>query len=558
MHRAGYEVRCVVRLVLLGAVMGHSAAARADASIQLHDVTAETGITFRHTDGGGGQRYIVEYVSAGLATFDYNGDGLLDIYFLNGAPLRGTKADSPPRDALWRNDGGFRFTDVTDEAGVGDLEHGLGVTAADFDNDGDEDLYVNNFGANALYRNNGDGTFTDIAGQAGVQVSNVGAATCFLDIEGDGDLDLFAGNYVKFAYETHVPQMLRGVPVYPSPLQYEADPDQLYRNNGDGTFADLTEKSGLGRHLGRCMGGVSADFDSDGDTDIFVGNDVMANYLFQNDGQGQFDEVGVISGFAYDFAGIPQGSMGVECGDYDNDGRLDFYVTSYQREMATLYHNLGDGFFEDVSRVTGAASGTLNQVTWGSGMIDFDNDGDRDLYVACGYFDDRPEQPNDPAAYYAQNILLMNTGGRFVDVSQDAGDGMGVKFSSRGAAFDDFDNDGDVDVVVLNSRSGPTVLRNDSPGGKHWIEIQLRGVAANRDGVGSQVKVFAGDLVQLAEVHSGRSYQSHFGSRLHFGLGPHARIDRIEVRWLGGGVQAVEDVAADQLLVITETPADLP
>jgi hypothetical protein len=529
-------------------------ATHAQCPIRLTDVTRETGITFRHTDGSSGRRYIMESMSAGVALFDYDGDGLIDVYFLNGAPLRGTKVDVPPRNALYRNEGGWKFTDVTDEAGVGDAGYGLGVAAADYDNDGDQDLYVNNFGPNVLYCNNGDGTFDDVTQQAGVANGNkVGAGVCFLDADGDGDLDLYVSNYVRFTYEDHVPHTFMGLPSYPSPLTYAPQPDNLFRNNGDGTFSDVSAESGIEGHAGTGMGIVCADYDDDGDTDVFVNNDVKANFLFQNDGTGSFEEIGLLSGVAYDAAGSPQGSMGVDCGDFDNDGRLDFYVTSYSHELATLYHNLGGGFFEDASRLTGAGSATFPHVTWGTGFVDFDNDGDRDLFVACGDLDDNVERRDDTAAYLAPNIVLMNTGdGKFVDVSQQAGDGLVPKLPSRGAAFDDLDNDGDVDAVVLNSRREPTILRNDSTGPNHWLQIRLQGSKTNRDGVGARVTVVAGDLTQIDEVHSGRGYQSHHGMRLHFGLGPHDRINRIDVRWIGGGVDVKKDVAADQLLTISE------
>ncbi len=531
-----------------------AAVAQTQSPIQLRDVTEETGITFRHTDGSSGRRYIVEYVSAGLALFDYNNDGLIDIYFLNGAPLPGTEVSVPPRNGLYRNDGNLCFTDVTDEAGAGDLGFGLGVAAADYDNDGDLDLYLNNFGPNVLYRNNGDGTFTDVAEKAGVRGGNqVGAGTCFLDMDKDGDLDLYVANYVQFSFDEHKPHAMMGLPAYPSPLDYEPEADVLYRNEGDGTFTDVSVTSGIGAHAGTGMGMISFDYDDDGDTDIFVGNDVMGNFVFQNDGTGKFQEVGLITGAAYDVAGKPQGSMGLACADYDNDGRLDLFVTSYDRELATLYHNLGSGFFEDATRIAGVGNRTYPHVTWGNAFADFDNDGDRDLFVACGHLEDNIDRRRDTTSYLTKNILLMNAGGgKFVDVSDTSGTGMEVKLSSRSAGFDDLDNDGDVDVVILNSRQGPTVLSNESEKENHWLQIRLRGSKTNRDGVGARVKVVAGDLVQIDEVHSGCGYQSHHGTRLHFGLANHDRVDRIEIRWIGGEVDVVAEIGSDQLITIHE------
>ena len=522
--------------------------------IVLRDVTRKTGITFRHTDGSSGQRYIMETVSAGLALFDYDNDGDIDIYFLNGAPLKGSKFKTPPMNTLYRNDGGWKFTDVTKEAGVGDREYGLGVAVGDYDNDGDMDIYANNYGPNILYRNNGDGTFTDVTKQAGVaNDSKVGAGACFLDADKDGDLDLYVSNYLDFSYDKHVPIMQRGFPVYATPRYFSPLPDNLYRNNGNGTFTDISKDSGVGQHAGWGMGVVCADYDSDGDTDVFIGNDVAENFLFRNDGTGRFEEVGLPAGCAYDLHGDQQGSMGVDCGDYDNDGLLDFYVTTYELQLATLYRNLGDGLFEDVTMLTGAGAGTLPHVTWGNSFTDFDNDGDRDIFVACGHLQDNVGLYDDTKTYLARNILLMSTGdGKFVDISDKAGDGMNVRLSSRGAGFDDLDNDGDMDVVILNSRREPTILRNDSPSKGHWLQVRLQGVKTNRDGIGAQVRVVAGDLTLIDEVHSGRGYQSHYGMRLHFGLGHRKKVDRIEVRWIGGPVDVFENIAVDRILTITE------
>jgi hypothetical protein len=534
--------------------------ARPAEDIVLHDVLSQTGIAFRHTDGGCGQRYIMETVSAGLATFDFDGDGWIDIYFPNGAPLKGCSADPPPRPALYRNLGGWQFADVTQSAGLNESQYGLGVTVGDYDNDGFADLFCNHYGTDALYHNNGDGTFRNVTPQAGVGGGeHCGAGACFLDIDADGDLDLFAANYLEFSYDKHVTVTIHGIPAYASPQRYPPVPNRLYLNNGDGTFTDISDESGIGRHASWGMGTVCADYDNDGDTDIFVANDVAENSLFQNDGTGRFEEVALTAGTAYDGFGSPQGSMGVECGDFNNDGRLDFYQTSFQLQHAVLYRNLGEGTFEDCSFTTGAGTGTFAQVTWGAGLIDFDNDGHRDLYVACGHLHDRVEEFDKTTSYLARNLLLRNLGnGQFVDITDHAGDGLQIKLSSRGAAFDDLDNDGDVDVVVLNSRREPSVLRNDSRTAHHWLQVELKGVASNRDGVGAHVKVYAGDLAQLAEVHSGRGYQSHYGSRLHFGLGRRQRVERVEVRWLGGGVSVLENPGIDRRVPIVESARESP
>ncbi|MHC4355666.1 MAG: CRTAC1 family protein [Planctomycetota bacterium] len=536
------------------ACVGFLSSAAAQCPIQLSDITKETGITFKHTDGSCGRYYIMETVSAGLALFDYDGDGDVDIYFLNGSPLPGKQSMVAPKNALYRNDGNWKFTDVTEKAAVGDTGYGLGVAVADYDNDGDLDIYLNNYGPNVMYRNNGDGTFADVTKQAGVGNGHkVGAGACFFDMDKDGDLDLYVANYLAFSSNTHAKVQALTKLMYAIPRYYQPVPDTLYRNNGNGTFTDVSADSGVGAHAGWGMGIICSDYDNDDDTDVFIANDVWANFLFQNDGNGHFEEVGLEAGVAYDGGGQAQGSMGVDCGDYDNDGWLDFYLTDYQDEQSTLYKNLGIAMFEDVTFVTGAAAGTQKKVTWGNGFVDFDNDGKRDIFIACGHLQDNIEQFDDSSTYHQQNILMMNTGdGKFVDVSDECGDGLKVKLSSRGAAFDDLDNDGDIDVVILNSRREPTILRNDSVNENHWIQICLQGVKTNRDGVGARVKVVAGDLTQIDEVHSGRGYQSHYGTRLHFGLGKRDRIDQVEVRWIAGGVDVVRNVEVDQVLSITE------
>ncbi len=523
-------------------------------TILLKDVTSQTGIAFVHRDGSSGRHYIVENVSSGLALFDYDNDGDIDIYFLSGGALKGTNYETPPRNAMYRNDGNWKFTDVTEPSGLGDPGHALGVAVGDYDNDGDQDVYVTNFGPNVLFRNNGDGTFTDVTAQAGVgDGSKAGAGANFLDIDKDGDLDLFSSNYIAFTYENHAQRTIGGIPVYVGPRAYDPMPDTLFSNNADGTFTDVSEESGISGCLGTGMGTVCADFDDDGDTDIYVGNDLMQNFLWQNDGTGKFEEIGLMAGVGCDMNGRDMGTMGTGCGDYNNDGLLDFYATAYQDQLPSLYRNCGDGLFEDVSLITGAGAGANRTVTWGNDFVDFDYDGDRDLFVALGHLQDNIEQWDKRSTYLATNELYMNTGdGKFITVSDSSGDGMKVKLSSRGAGFDDLDGDGDVDVVVLNSRREPTVLRNESPNLGHWLQVKLRGTKTNRDGVGARVKVLAGDLTLVDEVHSGRGYQSHYGTRLYFGLGRREKVDRVEVRWIGGAVEVFKDIKIDSLVTLVE------
>jgi len=550
-----------------GSVGGLGAPADADAAsqgppgcrIQLHDVTAQTGITFVHTDGSSGRRYIVEAMSTGIATFDYDNDGLVDIYFPNGAPLPGCTVDRPPRHALYRNLGNWTFEDVSESAGLVCTAYGMGVTVGDYDQDGDPDIYLSNFGDNLLFRNNGDGTFTDVTRQAGVARSGgtiIGAGVAFLDADRDGLPDLYVGNYIHLDCAAHVPKTERGFPSYPSPRDYSPIPDTLYRNNGDGMFSDVSGPAGIAAHAGRSMGLTCADYDNDGDTDVFICNDVMENFLFRNDGRGRFEEVAVIAGVAMNMQGELVANMGVDAADFDHDGLLDFFTTNYQGQLPMLFRNFGDGVFQDVTSVTNAGAQCLPYVNWGAGFVDFDNDGYLDLYIANGHTEDNIELRDRSTAYKCPNLLLRNTGrGRFMDISAKAGDGMAPVKASRGIALDDLDNDGDIDVVVLNSREAPTILRNmlaESGCGHHWLGVRLLGTRTNRDGIGAHVTVVAGERRWLEEVHSGRGYQSHWGTRLHFGLGTIDHIERIEVRWVGGGTDVFENVAPDQVVTLIE------
>lgn len=562
LNRYRPTINAVVMITVAGALFsqGELPVATAQVSttepcaIRLVDDTAGSGIEFRHTHGGSGRQYTVEFMVAGLATWDYDQDGFIDIYFLNGAPLKGTIVDKAPRNVLYRNNGDGTFTDVTRQAGVGDTGYGLGVTVADYDNDGFQDLYVNNFGPNTLYHNNGDGTFTDATVDAAVACgSEFGAGTCFLDIERDGDLDLYVGNYLRFTYERHAEVAATAYPYPPGPQDYPRLADVLYRNNGDGSFTDVSRESGISSVAGTSMGMICFDYEEDGDTDIFVGNDAMRNFLFRNDGKGRFEEIALLAGLAFDNDGNENGSMGIDSGDFNRDQLTDLFMTDYTGELPILYRNLGGGLFDDATNMSGAGRTAFNLTTWGNGLIDFDNDEDLDVFMACGHFLENVQQIDNRATYRMANLLLMNDGhGRYTDVSSQAGPGLKVVQCSKGAAFDDLDNDGDVDAVVLNTGTRPTILRNETPGENHWIECELTGTRSNRDAVGAQVTVVAGDSQQLLEVHSGRSYQSHFGTRLHFGLGPRKQIDRIEVRWVGGATEVFTSVPVDQIVRLQE------
>jgi enediyne biosynthesis protein E4 len=527
---------------------------RISPAMQFTDVSAQTGIRFRHQDGGSGEKYLIEPATGGVALFDYDGDGLIDIYFVSGRPLPPASPDPQAVNALYRNEGNWRFRDVTHSAGVAGTEYALGVVVGDYDNDGDPDLFVNNFGPNTLYRNNGDGTFSDATAVACAAGRNrVGAGASFLDMDADGDLDLFVANYVAFELsQNHPRRNVNGFPVYPGPLDYDAAPNVLLENLGDGTFCDITESSGVGRAAGSGMATLCIDYDQDGDTDVLVANDQRGNFLFDNDGHGKFTEVGVLRGFAYNLDGSPRANMGLDCSDFDGDGWLDVISSTYQNELPVLYRN-DRGSFEDVSRRCGDLMKAVTHVKWGVGFGDFDSDCYPDLFIACGDLEPEVHRWKPSTAFRVPNVLLRNLGhGTFRDISASCGDGLTPVESSRGAGVDDLDNDGNLDLVVLNTGSQPTIIRNETKTANHWLQLDLRGTTASRDAIGAQVRVTARGRTFLAEAISGRGYQSHFGSRLHFGLGDSDHAERVEIRWLGGGQDVFTNVSANQRLRVIQ------
>ncbi|MCA9126672.1 MAG: CRTAC1 family protein [Planctomycetales bacterium] len=526
-------------------------------AIRLEDWTEQSHIEFRHVDGSSGRHYLVETVASGLASFDYDNDGDIDVYFLNGAALRGTNYEKQPTNELWRNLGQFQFASAAKQSRAGDSSFGLGICIGDVDNDGFADIYLSNIGANSLLLNNGDGTFSPVQTTALACGNWAGGGASMLDVDGDGNLDIYVANYIRFDYELPSSHF-RGRTVYGGPLLFEKAPDYLLLNDGQGGFQDISESSGIRSAVEWGMGTICFDYDQDGDTDIFVANDSTPNSLFENDGTGKFNELALLAGVAYDHRGDPQGSMGIDVADFDADGQADIYQTAYTKQHATLYQNMGGGFFRDATLRTGAGAGTFLHVNWGTGFVDLDNDGDKDLFIANGHIHDNMDDLDDTVSYRIANQVLENLNGkRFADVSKQAGSGMSPVLSSRGAVIDDFDTDGRPDIIVLNSRERPSVLRNSSPTNDHWIEFDLVGSSSNRSAVGTRVEVETQYRTQILEVHSGRGYQSHFGSRLHFGLGQDAQVQRLVVHWHGSEPETFEALQADHLFLIRQGQAPL-
>jgi hypothetical protein len=526
--------------------------AAANGAARFADVTDEAGIRFRHHHGGSGEKHLVETMAGGGGLWDYDGDGDLDIYFLNGAPLPGYDGPRPLENALYRNEGG-RFTEVTVEAGLLEPSYSLGSIAGDYDNDGDLDLFITSFGTNHLYRNNGDGTFTEVSETAGITAAGLWASAAFFDIEGDGDLDLYVTNYTEYSLENPVycGNKALGLRTYCHPDNYQGAPDVLYRNEGDGTFEDVTREAGVEVAAGRGLGVIATDYDEDGDPDVYVANDSEMNFLFKNLGGGRFEETALAAGVGFDEEGRAEGSMGVDAADYDGDGKLDLFVTNYEAESNTLYRNLGDGTFADTTYRAGLALPSLSWVGFGTNFFDMDNDADQDLFVANGHIMDQAFL-SDTTTYPQRKQVYENEGGRFKDVSSGAGEVFEEPQVGRGTAFGDWDDDGDPDVLVLNNDDVPNLLRNETENGNHWTLLRIVGRRSNRDGIGAFIRIETGGKAQVDELRSGTSYLAQNDLRLHFGLGATERIDRIEIRWPSGSIETFADLPVDRRLLITE------
>ena len=539
---------------------------RPDPASRFHFVesSVDAGIRFQHTDGSSGKYFIVETLASGVGLFDYDGDGDLDIYFLNGSGLPPVAAnpqetssalyrDALYRNALYRNDGDATFTEVTRQAGVEGVGFSVGCCVGDYDGDGDLDLYVAGYGSNVLYRNNGKAsghTFTDVTAEARVDDSRFSAGCAFVDIDGDDDLDLYVSNYCEVDFETSTPCIHNGVPSYCAPARYKPVTDSLFLNLGNATFEDISDSSGITRTAKWGMGVLTTDHNGDGKVDIYVANDVSDNFLFENLDGLHFKNVALQAGVAMSSHGDEQGSMGVDAGDFNRDGRFDFLVTNYQKQLNALY--VGDGaLYSDLAMGQGLGNDCLPLVSWGTGFFDFDNDGWLDLFIANGHLEDRIDEYDESSTYRQKNQLFRNVEGKFREIGSDAGPALAENMSSRGAAFGDIDNDGDVDIVICNSRERPSLLINESHSGRSWVQLELRG-KKNVFAIGARVVLVAEGNRHVREVRSGSSYVSQNDLRLHFGLGDATRVDRVEVRWPGGTTSHVENLEVRKLHVLRE------
>ena len=529
------------------------------------DVTEEAGIGFKHNNGKTAHKHIIETMGSGVVFFDYDADGNIDLYFVNSGtvPVDGVSIDTIKKtgsNVLYHNEGNGSFTDVTEKAGVGDIGFGMAASAGDIDNDGDADLYICNFEQDSLYKNNGDGTFTNITEAAGIDNKLWSIASIFLDYDLDGDLDIFVVNYV--IYKTSMPiTRYKGIIGYGHPRSYEGTADVLYRNNGDGTFTDVAETAGLASKIegpteGRGMAAVALDYNNDLYPDIYVANDTNRNFLYHNNGDGTFTDESLFLGVGYDENGVAEGSMGVDYGDYNGDGLFDIIIANSEKTTLYKLQKLGEeGFlFTETSAESGLQQPTLPYVGFSPLFIDYDNDGYLDVFCANGHPQDEIEALRLHNETYPQRDQLFHNDGNgtYVEVSQTSGKYFSEKFVGRGAAYADYDNDGDIDIVILNSNQRAVLLRNEGGNRKNWLSIKLVGTRSNRDGIGTKVKIVSDGITQIAEVKSGSSYASGSDKRLWFGLDKNEKIDRIEVIWQSGLLQNLGNIDVNQIVTITE------
>ena len=540
---------------LLTALAAALSPALADESLFI-DVSARSGLNATLVSGSPAKPYILESMTGGVGFIDYDNDGWPDIYLVNGGTLaRLEGATKQATDRLYRNNGDGTFSDATRSAGLGDAAWGMGVAVADVDNNGYDDLYVTNYGPNRLYLNLGDGTFRNIAAEAGVAGEAWSSSAAFADYDADGDVDLYVTNYLEFD-PGELPEdsqlcRYRGIRVQCGPRGMIPTADSFYENRGDGRFEDAAGKTGIGNvDDAYGLGAVWTDYDNDGDQDLYVANDSTANYLFRNNGDKTFTEMALLAGIALSADGSEQAGMGVDFGDYDNDGWLDLVVTNFSDDYNTLYRNEGGGLFRDVSYRAGLGEPTWAKLSWGVQFADFDRDGFLDLAIADGHVYPEVDRHDFDVSYRQPNSAFRNLGdGSFERIAlPTAGSGP---HSSRGLAVGDFNNDGAIDILIANLDASPTLLQG-RPSGGHWLLLDLVGTVSNRSAIGARVAVEAAGLVQTREVRGGGSYQSQNDLRLHFGLGDSRVGEAVRIRWPSGRDQVLEGIDADQILLVEE------
>jgi hypothetical protein len=521
------------------------------------DVARSAGITFQHDNAASPEKYLIETMGSGCAWIDYNQDGLLDLYLVNSAATELYKPKQPLRSALYRNNGDGSFTDVTGKAGVGaDGLFGMGVAVGDYDNDGFPDLLVLGYGRCILYHNNGDATFSDVTARAGV--GNPGrwaSSAAWFDYDNDGRLDVVVSNYVDWSPERNFYCGDRGPGLrsYCHPDDFHSQPPTLYHNNGDGTFTDVSKSSGVGLKGGNGLGVVTFDYDNDGWQDIFVANDHMPNFLFHNNRDGTFSEVAYVAGVAVSSDGQFEAGMGTDAADTAGGGRMDVIVTHLDMQLARFYRNLGDQTFDDATLRSKIGYATYHMSGFGTRFMDYNNDGARDIFMANGHVLDNIQRYHADTRYAEPKLMFHNNGqGIFENVSDRLGLDFQLPRVSRGAAVGDFDNDGDLDILVNNNGQAPQLLRNDGGNANHWLEILLIGTQSNRDGVGARLKVSAGDLILYDQRKGGMSYQSAQDPRLHFGLGQHSTVDAVEILWPSGTTTKLASLESNRIIAIKE------
>ena len=526
---------------------------------QFEDIAAKAGIHFRQEASRTSQKFLIETMGGGVAMLDYDGDGRLDLYFVNGAALQesmnGLQPDkSEPRfwNRLYRNNGDGTFTDVTEKAGVRGHSYGMGAAVGDYDNDGHPDLYVTNFGRNILYHNNGDGTFTDVTEKAGVAAGGWSSSAAFVDYDRDGHLDLVVSRYLEWDFSKNrwCGDESRNFRAYCHPEMFPPATSILYHNNGDGTFTDVSKAAGLRDHPGNGLGVAFEDFDQDGWPDILIANDALPQQLFRNNRNGTFTEIGGNSGVAYDEDGRTFSGMGVALADYNNDGLPDIFIGNLANQKYALYKNQKDTF-EYVTTSSGVGAITALHSAWGAGFVDYDNDGWKDLLVAQSHVMDNIEQTQPSLRYLEPLLLMRNSGGRFTDVSRQSGAVLQIPLAARGLALGDLDNDGFIDAAVSCLNGQPVILHNQK-NGNNWITVDTVGTKSNREGIGARIEVVSqSGIHQWGTVSTAGSYQSAGDKRVHFGLGADKKC-RLVIHWPSGIVQIQENIAANQILKVTE------